>query len=196
MAISQGHSDMNVNWVIAAGYDPGVGEDVSWMKDIGPVWGSWQTWRACGTDNVICHDANKAQELLKRAFQAVCNFYIPHDSFTMLNRPRGVQLYQGDYQDHVLGLEDIISLHLATPNSDIVLMVGFDLTKPEPMEDRYEAHRIRNRLGLIRHLMIDNPEVQWVLVDHPGEPDEAFAALPNVMRDRLENVRTLMGTLD
>ena len=38
---------MRVNWAVAAGYslDPAVNIDI--IKGIGPLWGSWQTWRGC-----------------------------------------------------------------------------------------------------------------------------------------------------
>ena len=57
---------MNVSWVLAdtLTLDPLVNIDA--MKEIGPMWGSWKTWRSCQTDNVICYDLGKAQELIKR----------------------------------------------------------------------------------------------------------------------------------
>ena len=44
---------MNINWVLAdqVVLDPTV--DIDAMKAIGSFWGSWRTWRAYGTDNVI-----------------------------------------------------------------------------------------------------------------------------------------------
>ena len=79
---------MNIQWVLANDLvlDPTV--DIVRMKRGGGFWGSWKTWRAYNTDNVICHDLTKAQELIKRAFQATCNFYIPNSAYTALNRPQ------------------------------------------------------------------------------------------------------------
>jgi hypothetical protein len=82
------------------------------LKHIGSFWGSWRTWRAYQTDNVICHDQNKADELLKRAFQAACNFYIPNSAHVALNQPLGVQVYQGDFVHEVEHQEEIIAMHL------------------------------------------------------------------------------------
>ena len=67
---------MEVAWVLSEDYvDPIVKSET--IKDIGTTWGSWKTWRSWSTDNVLCADNAKAQELIKRAFHSVCNFYIP-----------------------------------------------------------------------------------------------------------------------
>ncbi len=184
---------MNVNWVMAANFDPGIGTDVGVFKNIGPIWSSYKAWRACVSDNVICHDTRQSQELLRRQFQKVCNFYVPKQHYQDLGRPAGVKLYEGEYLQEAVELEDVIALHLACSVSDIVLMMGFDLGKHEALEDRLQNHRLRNRLGLIRRLILDNPQVQWVLVDHAQEVDDAFATLENLTRDNLHNVFELLG---
>lgn len=178
---------------MASTYDPGIGADVGVFKNIGPVWSSFRAWRACVSDNVVCHDSRHTQDLLRREFQKSCNFYIPVSHYQDLGRPTGVKLYEGDYLQEVQDIEDVICLHLAASVSDIVLMMGFDLRKPEAMEDRLQAHRLRNRLGLIRRVIADNAEVQWVLIDHPGEPDEAYLALPNLTQDNMHSVINLLG---
>ena len=111
---------MQVNWVFADGHqlDPAI--DIEKLKSIGPTWGSWRTWRSCGTDNVICHDRSKAEELLTRSFQTSCNFYIPKKYYQELNRPAGVKLYEGDFTQELDHIEDIIALHLIASTSDIV----------------------------------------------------------------------------
>jgi hypothetical protein len=185
---------MRVNWVVTADYDPGLGTDLKPLHDIGPFWGSWQSWRACGTDNVICYEMSRCQELLKRRFQDQCNFYMPRKHFQSLGRPSGVSLYEGDYQEYVLGIEDIVSLHLAAPSSDLILMLGWDLSLPPPMEDRFEAHRLRNRLGLIRRVMVDYPDVQWVIIDAVKTPDKSYTDLPNVTCDNMNNVLSLLSS--
>lgn len=184
---------MNINWVMASTYDPGMGFDVGQFKNIGPIWSSYKAWRACVSDNVICHDSQQTQELLRREFQKVCNFYIPVQHFMDLGRPTGVKLYEGDYLQDTRDLEDVIALHLAASVSDIVLMMGFDFSKPEPIEDRLENHRVRNRLGLIRKVILDNQQVQWALIDHFKEPDEAWLSLPNLTRDNMHSVIQLLG---
>ena len=184
---------MRISWVYAQGYslDPTV--DINKIKDVGPTWGGWQTWRSCGTDNVICHELSKARELTQRAFHAVCNFYIPKKNYESLSRPVGVKLYEGEFPQETLAIQDIISLHLAAQNSDIVLMMGFDLATPVlPEDDRFEKHRILNQHGLIRGVVSGNPDVQWVVVDHAGDLDKAYQILPNLTCDNMENVIQLL----
>lgn len=182
---------MNISWVFSSQYrlDPTV--DIDAVKNLGPTWGSWKTWRSCGTDNVVCHDRSKAKELLDRSFHESCNFYIPQELYQSLNRPAGVNLYDGDYRAEVIDLEDIVAMHLAASTSDIVLLVGFDLSKPEPVTDKFQRHRIENRLGLIRGLINRDQSRQWVLVDHPNTMDLAFQNLSNITCDEMSNVLKL-----
>ena len=57
---------MEVAWVLSEDYaDPIVKSET--IKDIGTTWGSWKTWRSWSTDNVLCADNTKAQDLIKRA---------------------------------------------------------------------------------------------------------------------------------
>ena len=183
---------MRINWVFAADYqiDPTV--DISQIKNIGATWGSWRSWRSCQTDNVICDDLSKGKELLKRAFQAVCNFHVPRRYYQDLGRPVGIKLYDGQFAEQVDDIEDIIALHLVLGISDIVLLAGFDLRQPVPTNDRFEQHKIQNRLGLIRSVIQNNPEVQWVLVDHPGELDKGFQNIANLTCDQFQNVIQLL----
>ena len=183
---------MRVNWVFADGYqlDPAV--DITSVKGIGPTWGSWRTWRSCGTDNVICHDRGKAQELIKRAFQAVCNFHIPKKHYQDVGRPTGVKLYEGDFTQELDHIEDIIAMHLVAGASDIVLLVGFNLAPLTAPEDPFEQHKLRNYHGLIRSMIASDEVVQWVAVDHPAELDKAYQNLPNLTCDSMSNVLQLL----
>ncbi len=184
---------MNISWVFAENYslDPAI--DLDRIKNTGPTWGSWRTWRSCGTDNVICHDINKTRELLKRAFQAVCNFHIPKSHFETLIKPLGVRLYDGEFNQETTGIEDIIAMHLAAQNSDIVLLVGFNLATPELSEDdRFQRHQILNRHGLIRGAISNYAQTQWVVVDHSADLDKAYQSLTNLTCDQMENVIQLL----
>lgn len=183
---------MRVNWIFSAVYNPAPEIDLERIKSIGPTWGSYKSWRACQSDNVICHDLVQSQALLKRAFQAVCNFYLPRANYQDLGRPLGVKLYDGDYKAQVDDLEDIIAMHLVAANSDIVLMCGFDLGKPEITDDRYDKHKLVNRHGLIRQIIHGNPKVQWVLVDHTKKLDKAYENLDNLTCDTMDNALQLL----
>jgi hypothetical protein len=183
---------MRINWVIAADYqiDPTV--DVAEIKKIGPTWGSWKTWRSCEIDNVICDDLGKSRELLKRAFQAVCNFYVPRRYYQDLGRPVGAKLYDGEFTEQVDDIEDIVALHLAAGISDIVLLVGFDVAQPAAINDKFERHKVQNRLGLIRSIFLQNTNTQWVLVDHPGPIGKGFRDISNLTCDKFQNIIQLL----
>lgn len=182
---------MRVNWVVASHMvlDPAVSPDD--LKVVGPVWGSWRSWRGCETDNVVCHDVDKARQLLGRAFQSVCNLYLPRRHYQDLQRPMGAKWYDGDFQQDVQDIEDIIAMHLAAENSDIMLLMGFDLgpvSEQEPLQRHREAHR----RGLIRQIIRDRADIQWVLIDHAQDLEPALADLPNITRDQFQNVLKLL----
>lgn len=182
---------MKISWVIAADYrmDPTV--DINQLKSVGPIWGSWQTWRACSTDNVVCHDQKKCRELLDRAFQAVCNFYAPKSLYETLARPVGVRLYDGEFEHELDNIEDVIAMHLAASDSDIVLLLGFDLLMPQNVTDRFAQHKLVNRHGLIRGAISGMPNTQWVAVDTQSL-DKSYQTVPNLTCDSLENVLKLL----
>lgn len=182
---------MKISWVVAAGYqlDPTVSSEQ--VKSVGPVWGSWQTWRGCNTDNVICHRQIKCRELLDRAFQAVCNFHLPRSLYEPLGRPVGVKLYDGDFSPEVDDIEDIVALHLAAAQSDIVLLLGFDWVMPKDVTDRLARHKLTNRHGLMRGVIDGSPNVQWVAVDST-EMDKSYRSLPNLTSDSFQNVLQLL----
>ena len=184
---------MNINWVVATGYqiDPVV--DITDLKNIGPVWGSWSTWRSCGTDNVVCHELGKARELVQREFQKNCNFYTQEHHHQELGRPTGVKYYGGKFDQEVDYIEDIVSLHLAAAASEIVLMVGFVFPPIGEIPDRFELHKLRNRYGLVRSLVTNNPGIQFVMIDHPKQLEKTYQNIANLTRDTLGNVLQLLA---
>jgi len=184
---------VRTNIVLAAGSVIKPPLSMDQIKNIGPTWGSWKTWKTCGTDNVICHDLGKARELYQRAIQAVCNLYLPEKFFSQMSRPINVQFYQGDFLQEVRDLEDIIALHLVADRSDLVLLFGFNAANPGMISDRFEKHCVTNRLGLLRQVMVGNPDVQWVLVDHDRTLDQAFESITNLTCDTADNVLQLLS---
>jgi hypothetical protein len=184
---------MNVSWVLADTFilDPVV--DITEIKEIGSLWGSWKTWRGCQTDNVICHDLPKAIELIKRNFQANCNFYIPSDSWTTLDRPDGVYVYEGKFLDEFQP-EEIVAMHLAASQSDIILLLGFDLTEKTKNPDRLLEHRAHVYRTLVKHCIENNPEVQWVLVDHSGDIMKFMSKIPNLVKDSMDTALSLLDS--
>jgi hypothetical protein len=184
---------MNISWVLADSVIMDPLADVPKMKEIGSMWGSWKTWRGCSTDNVICHDMGKAQELIKRSFQSTCNFYIPNEAWVTLDRPDGVQLYEGKFLDEFQP-EEIVAMHLAASQSDIILLLGFDLTEKTKNPDRLLEHRAHVYRTLVKHCIEGNPEVQWVLVDHPGDVMKFMSKIPNLVKDSMETALSLLDS--
>lgn len=182
---------MKISWVVAAQYqfDPAI--NLEQVKSIGPLWGSWKTWRGCSTDNVICHQQAKGRELLDRAFQAVCNFYLPRSLYEALARPMGIKLYDGEFAQELDDIEDIVAMHLAASESDIVILLGFDWIMPKDIADRFQKHKLTNRHGLMRGAISGLPKTQWVATDC-AEMDKSYQTLPNLTRDSLSNVLQLL----
>jgi len=177
---------VNISWVIAEGYQFDPVLDIDTIKDIGPIWGSWTTWRGCSTDNVICDNSSKVQDLIDRGFHKGCNFYIPNHIWQELKCPPGVQNYDGKFEHSMQHTDDIVALHLASNLFDIILMLGFNLV---PMSTASDRHYYGHTLSVIKN----HPDTQWVLVDHPVGLDKNFKDLPNLTCDTLENVLKLLA---
>lgn len=179
---------MRINWVVANNFvlDPTI--DLEQLKTFGSFWGSWRTWRSCGTDNVICHDMSKADDLIRRQFHVACNFYISNDTYVSLDRPTGVKLYEGTFLHDLDNHEEIVAMHLTASVSDIVLLLGFDFSEHPKLPDRLQEHRIVNYRNLTKQAIKSNPTVQWVAVDHALKFRKDLLALENLTQDTLETV--------
>lgn len=184
---------MKISWVLSdrAELDPTL--DVTRLKDVGSLWGSWKTWRAYSTDNVICNDSVKADELIKRQFQGLCNFYISNSNYITLGRPPGVNIYEGSFVHDVEFQDEIVALHLAASTSDIVLLLGFDFSEYTQNPDKLAEHRAAHYRGLVKQAIIGNPEIQWVVVDHTLPIRAEFQNLENFSQDSMENVLDLLS---
>jgi hypothetical protein len=184
---------MKISWVFQqnAVLDPTV--HIPQLKNIGSFWGSWHTWRGCQTDNVVCHNLAKADELIKRGFHNTCNFYISNSVFQGLMQPQGVKIYEGDFVHDLDFHEDIVSLHLASSVSDIVLLVGFDFKETPKNPDRLLEHRAHNYRSLIKQAIKDNNLVQWVVIDHPEPIRLDLLELENLTKDTMNNVIDMLS---
>jgi len=181
---------MNISWVLADSVELDPTQDINDLKRLGAFWGSWKTWRAYQTDNVICHDQAKAAELLKRNFQTLCNFYLPNSIYPALGRPPGVKLYAGEFVHDVVRQEEIVAVHLAATTSDIVLLLGWDLTELPNTPDKLEAHQALHHRNLLFQALKDYNQIQWVVVDHPGDLAKNLTKLDNVVTDTMDTVLT------
>ena len=184
---------MKISWVFAADYVMPVEVDQEAIKQIGPSWGSWQTWRSCATDNVICHDRAQAERLLTNGFQRRCNFYLPRTWYKELGRPTRVNLYEGSHDIQLDNIEDTVAMQFAAANCDLILLMGFDFALPESVEDRFQRHKLQNRHGIMHQTIRNAQDTQWVLVDHPHKVDRAYESLSNLTCDTLTNVLKLLG---
>ncbi len=183
---------MKINWVFASTWTPEPELDLEKLYEIGPSWGSWKNWRTCGTHNVICHDMTRSRTLIERQFQTKCNLYVPQQHYGLLGRPGQIQLYNGDFQQATVEIEDIVAVHLAIANSDIVLMTGFDLGDQDSFANTSEKVKWRNQMGLLSSAIRSAVDVQFVLVDHPSQLGTAFSELSNLTCDKLQNVLQLL----
>ena len=74
------------------------------------------------------------------------------------------------------------------------MLLGFDWTKKEPLEVKTDEIRARNYRGLVERAIKSRPDVQWVVVDHPGELRPELASLDNVSTDTLNSVLTFLNS--
>ena len=186
---------MNIKWVLADNLvlDPTI--DINRMKKDGTFWGSWKTWRAYNTDNVVCHDAKKAEELVKNEFQKTCNFYIPNSVYTALGHPTKVLIYEGDFMGHKVNNQDeIVAMNLAASSADILLLVGFDWSEQEQDPDPGRELCAKNYRGLVMQAIKSYPDVQWILIDHPKELRPELLEFPNLDRDSYDAVFRILNS--
>lgn len=182
---------MRVSWVIADNFaDQAVDPDT--LSEIGSTWGSWRTWRVWNTDNVLCYDGAKARDLITRAFQAVCNLYVPKSAYAELGRPAGVQLFDGEFPAEFNCVEEIIAMHLLASENDLVLLLGYNLTAPST-DDTFELHKRKNYLAAFASAIKMYPETQWVVINHDAELVGTLHELENITCDTYENVLQLLG---
>lgn len=179
---------MRISWVITetAHLDPTI--DISGLKNVGPFWGSWKTWRSWTTDNVVCHDAQQARDLVSKNFHQRCNLYLPSSAYQDLDRPMGVQLYEGNFHQIIDYPDDVVSMHLASGNSDIVLMLGFDLADKNLDHDKLAKHKWISYQRYAQQIITDASSVQWVMLDYKAEISKELKKVPNLQFDTLENV--------
>lgn len=182
---------MNISWVISENFKNNS-VDLGQLKEIGSIWGSWKTWKTWSTDNVLCHDKNKAHDLIKRAFQAVCNLYIHKKHYASLERPPGISLYDGEFPEEFDQIEDIIAMHLVASQNDIVLLLGFDLSYLE-LDDKFENHKRNNYLSAFKSAVAMYPDTQYVVLDHDKKIVSQIFDLENITCDTYENVLQLLN---
>ena len=177
---------MNISWVISNTVRLPSGIDASQLKNVGSLWGGWQTWRSCQTDNVVCHDTTQAQLLIDTGFATKCNLYIPQALHVTLENPKGIMSYGGEFSHDIDNKEEIIAMHLASTASDIVLLLGFDW--PIPATESQTHH-----LGMTYHVIQSTPQTQWVLINSKSAVPAELTKLDNFSTDVINNVFELLS---
>jgi hypothetical protein len=174
---------MKIAWLFSENTDLGPQVDVKELHDLAPIWGGWKTWRGYGTDNVICYDVAQAHTLIDQDYQKVCNLYIHQTAWEQANKPSGVRVFGGEFPIGVDHPDDIVAMHLAASQNQIVLMLGFGLDSKK---------QVTSYVELIAQSVKTNSKTQWVLVDHAKELASPFADLKNITCDTLKNVLQLL----
>jgi hypothetical protein len=175
---------MKIAWLFSENTILGPQIDIGQLHELAPIWGSWRTWRSYGTDNVICYDPAQAHQLIEQDYQKVCNLYVHQTAWEKANKPAGIHAFGGDFPINVQHPDDIVCMHLAASQNQIVLMVGFSLEQKQTVTPYIE---------LIAQSVQTNPKTQWVLVDHPKDLLSPFAGLKNITCDTMNNVLGLLS---
>jgi hypothetical protein len=189
--MARGRNIMKVCWVLGQDFNLHIDKAKS-IKAIAPIWGSHKTWRDFETDNVICNELPVAVGLLNRAFQAVCNFYVPKERYVDLGRPSGVKMYDGGFNVEMFSKDEIIALHLVAPNNDIVLLLGFNLANRDFSDNKLLKHQWTNYLLAVKTVIAQHPNTQWVAIDQISDIHPDIKNLPNFTCDKIENVVHLL----
>lgn len=187
---------MRINWIFATDvlFSPAV--DLASLKKFGSFWGSWQTWRLCQTDNVICHDHDKAIELVEKKFHLVCNFHAPESCKKHLEGEGPIVYYNGEFNYETANQEEIVAMHLAAVNSDIILLYGFDWSPKDKLADPKAEYRVACSRNYIREIIRLNSTVQWVLISDSNSLFDEISDLDNLSVDTFPNVQQLLLSLD
>jgi hypothetical protein len=185
---------MRVSWIIAddAVLAPGVDSDQ--LKAVGSLWGGWRNQRAYQIDNVVCNDLRRTMTLVQHGIHQRCNLYVSRPNHLTLGSPEGMQVYEGEFMHELDRQDEIVTLHLAAGQSDIILLLGFDWQPYVANTDALLELRAHNYRQLVRHVVQDNPDTQWVLVDHPPKLMPELANLDNLTVDNLNNVFELLAS--
>ena len=177
---------MNINWVVSNTVKLPALVDIAQLKNVGSLWGGWQTWKTCQTDNVICHDPVQAQLLIDTGFSTKCNLYISQTLYETLQNPQGIRAYGGEFSHEVDNQEEIIAMHLASTASDVVLLLGFDWFAPlTEVQKHYH--------GMLYHVIQSTPKTQWVMINPNSAVPAELTKLNNFSTDVMSNVFELLS---
>lgn len=182
---------MRFNWVLARGFATCDKHDWQRIQNSAPTWASTSP-RKITAQNSICSNAAECLQLLKSAAYQRTNLYVPHDFWQEHGQPTVVRVFQATPYPNITDVDDIIALHLAAANSDIVLMLGFDLVLNTGPMDAKTAKILQDYHGLLRSLIVNTPETQFVAINQAQMLSPAYQGITNLTCDTLQAVLTLM----
>jgi len=184
---------MKVCWVISEDIPAGF-LDLQVIKDTAISWGSWKTWKEYKTDNCVCSDSSESHNLIQRAFHAVCTLYIMQEHYATVGRPAGVKLFNGQFNNSsISNKDDIVALNLAVPQSDIILLSGFNFSPLIETDNEKDRPAREEYYFNVRELIKANADTQFVLVDYTHELASWAWDLDNLTLDSIDSVKNLLG---
>jgi hypothetical protein len=175
---------MNICWVLAEHAVIPIALTAITLKSVAPIWSSWRNVRSFDVDNAVCYDIEQASKLIANDYHTVCNLYV---SETVVQQHQNLPLkaFGGSFDFDIVSQDDIVGLHLASAQGQVVLLLGFDLGPKGSKPSDY--------LELIYQTINSYPQTQYVIIDQPGSVDKKLLTLANLTCDNLENVLTLLG---
>lgn len=176
---------MNLNWVLAEHAVLPGSVTGSRLNSAAPIWSSWRQVRGYQVDNAVCYDSTLAQRLIDQGWNQLCNLYVP-ESVVQKNPRSNVNVFGGTFDLNIPSQDDVVCVHLAAAQSNVVLLLGFDLDRSTVQQQTY--------VDLIYTAINSYTTVQWVMVDCYGKPEPKFFELKNFTCDSVENVLNLLGT--
>lgn len=175
---------MNIAWVLAEHAVLLSSVTGNSLNTAAPIWSSWRHVRGYQVDNAVCYNALMAQRLIDQGWHQLCNLYVP-DAVIQKNPASRVSAFGGSFDLNIPSQDDIVCAHLAAAQSNVVLLLGFDLDRSTPENQTY--------VDLIYAVMDSYPKVQWVMIDPEGKPEPRFFELTNFTCDSIQNVLNLLG---
>lgn len=176
---------MNIAWVLAEHAVLPSSLTGNGLNSAAPVWSSWRHVRGYQVDNAVCYNMSVAQRLIDQGWHQLCNLYVP-DNVKHKNPTSQVSAFAGSFDLNIPSQDDIVCAHLAAAQSNVVLLLGFDLDRSTTEKQTY--------VDLIYAVMESYPTVQWVMIDPIGKPESRFFELPNFTCDSIQNVLNLLGS--
>jgi hypothetical protein len=186
---------MKIGWALSEQIGKNV-SNIDSLKDVAPTWGSCSIYDNYNVDNIICNDIKQAERLIQHSVQDTANFYMQMDDFKTLGNPPNVKTFQGIFNDTTINFkDDIVTMNVVTSMYDIVLLLGFKLTKPKAKAEQIAKHKQLAYLHNIKTIIKSNEDKQFVLVNYKGKLSNEFESLENLSRDSLVNVLKLAQSL-